>query len=119
MEISRSELKAIRPQAGDQQKMSAMTAILRRNWCPFVSLRGRCNGLCSENDFCVDNLGTIIDGIRPEAERWQAVMMFRIREQRAILKEQQEKPQLQTNHWGEIQTGYGLSELSRELGISL
>jgi hypothetical protein len=119
MKITRNELRAIRPLAGDQKKMSAMTGILRRHWCPFAALWDQCDGLCSENEFCAGNLGEVIDGIRPDARRWQAVMMFRIREQRAVLKEQLERPELQTNPWGEVQTGYDLEALSRELGVSL
>jgi hypothetical protein len=115
--INRNELEAICPD--DRQKLSLMTDILRRNWCPFVVSMGHCNNMCSANEYCVTNLGKIINGIRPDAIRWQSVMVWRIRNQRGELKERFEQPSLAIDHWGQVKTGNGLQELSQELGIQL
>ena len=89
----------------DRIKLSKIVSKLRKEWCPFAQKVGRCDFMCSANPFCVEHITEIL-AIKGEPRDEYAVLMYRIRNERAKISETREQPTLDVNRFGEIKNDW-------------
>ena len=74
----------------DQRTCSRYTSLLRKYWCPFVLSNGKCGQVCSTS-YCADHVRDIVSKISDAARNREAVLTYRIRNEKARVMEQWSK----------------------------
>jgi hypothetical protein len=90
----------------DRRTVSLYTNKLRKYWCPFVQSNGKCDHKCSTG-FCASHVLEIVSKIFDTARSKEAVLLFRIRNEKARVAEElsrQEKEPIQLTILGEVRT---------------
>jgi hypothetical protein len=99
--ITVSELQDICPI--NRRLASTYVNRLRKYWCPFIVSNGKCNRMCTVT--CGEEIRVIVSGIHADAAQPVAVLVWRIRNRKAQIAEQQsaqEKEPIRRNKLGEV-----------------
>ena len=75
----------------DQRTCSNYTSLLRKYWCPFVLSNGKCDRMCLANKLCAIHIREIVSTDLSAARNREAVLTYRIRNEKARVLEQWSK----------------------------